>query len=145
MSARLPPEPDPPQAERLLRRSHSERVLAGVCGGGVGDRTERPSSPADLRDYRLAIGQLTLDLSGLQVPQGTTTVQARVGVGELAVRLPEGVAVEVDAGSGIGQVQALDREESGVGSRLEADSGGFGDRRLVLDLRVGLGEVRVER
>jgi predicted membrane protein len=72
-------------------------------------------------------------------------VQARVGVGELAVRLPEGVPVEVDAGSGIGQVQALDREESGVGSRLEADSGGFGDRRLVLDLRVGLGEVRVER
>jgi len=116
-----------------------------AIGGGVGDRTERPSSPADLRDYRLAIGQLTLDLSGLQVPQGTTTVQARVGVGELAVRLPEGVAVEVDAGSGIGQVQALDREESGVGSRLEADSGGFGDRRLVLDLRVGLGEVRVER
>jgi hypothetical protein len=114
-------------------------------GGGVGDRTERPTSPADLRDYRLAIGQLTLDLSGLQVPQGTTTVQARVGVGELAVRLPEGVPVEVDAGSGIGQVQALDREESGVGSRLEADSGGFGDRRLVLDLRVGLGEVRVER
>jgi hypothetical protein len=55
------------------------------------------------------------------------------------------VPVEVDAGSGIGQVQALDREESGVGSRLEADSGGFGDRRLVLDLRVGLGEVRVER
>jgi phage shock protein C len=27
------PEPDPPQAERRLRRSHSERVLAGVCGG----------------------------------------------------------------------------------------------------------------
>jgi hypothetical protein len=39
----------------------------------------------------------------------------------------------------------LYRDESGVGSRLEADSGGFGDRRLVLDLRVGLGEVRVER
>jgi phage shock protein C len=52
MSTRLPPEPDPagpppggpgasgqppppppPAAERLLRRSHSERVLAGVCGG----------------------------------------------------------------------------------------------------------------
>jgi phage shock protein C len=57
MSARLPPDPDPatpppgspgtggqpppppppsappPPAERLLRRSHSERVLAGVCGG----------------------------------------------------------------------------------------------------------------
>jgi phage shock protein C len=52
MSTRLPPEPDPagpppggpgaggqppppppPAAERQLRRSHSERVLAGVCGG----------------------------------------------------------------------------------------------------------------
>lgn len=114
-------------------------------GGGVGDRTERPTSPADLRDYRLAIGQLTLDLSGLQVPPGTTTVEARVAIGELAVRLPQGVAVEVDAGSGIGQVQALDQEEGGFGSRLEASSDGFGDRRLVLDLRVGLGEVRVER
>jgi phage shock protein C len=46
MSARLPPEPDPggpaeipapaaggPPGERLLRRSASDKVLAGVCGG----------------------------------------------------------------------------------------------------------------
>jgi phage shock protein C len=46
MSARIPPEPDPggpgeipapaaggPPGERLLRRSASDKVLAGVCGG----------------------------------------------------------------------------------------------------------------
>ena len=46
MSGRLPPEPDPggtgelpapaaggPPGERLLRRSASDKVLAGVCGG----------------------------------------------------------------------------------------------------------------
>jgi hypothetical protein len=114
--------------------------------GGVGNRTEQPSVPADLAGYRLAVGNLHLDLRQLQVPPGTTTVEARVGIGELFVDLPGGVAVEVDARSGLGQVRALDWEEGGLGSRVEATAqDGPGDRRLVLDLRVGVGQVEVDR
>jgi hypothetical protein len=111
---------------------------------GVGDRTERPVTPADLREYELGVGNFVLDLRGLQVPAGTTAVEARVGIGELVVQLPQGVAVEVVASSGVGQVQVLGREENGLASRIETSAGG-GDRRLRLDARSGLGQVRVEQ
>ena len=64
--------------------------------GGVGDRTERPATPAELRDYQLGAGDFLLDLRQLQVPPGTTTVDARVGVGELAVEVPDGITVRVE-------------------------------------------------
>jgi hypothetical protein len=114
-------------------------------GGGVGDRTERPTTPADLTGYELGVGNLVVDLRQLQLPPGTTRVQARVGVGELAVEVPQGVSVAVVARSGLGQVQALDQEEGGLASRIDTVSEAGGDRRLELDLRVGLGQVRVER
>jgi hypothetical protein len=53
--------------------------------------------------------------------------------------------VAVEARSGLGQVQALDEEEGGFASRVDAAAEAGGDRRLELDLRVGLGQVRVER
>jgi Cell wall-active antibiotics response 4TMS YvqF len=114
-------------------------------GGGVGDRTERPTLPAELTGYELGVGNLVVDLRQLQVPPGTTTVEARVGIGELAVELPQGVLVAVVARSGLGQVQVLGEEEGGFGSRIDTTSDAGGDRRLELDLRVGLGQVRVER
>ena len=114
-------------------------------GGGVGDRTERPTTPADLTGYELGVGNLLLGLRQLQVPPGTTTVEARVGVGELVVELPDGVSVEVMASAGLGEVQVLGQQEGGFGSRVDAVGLGGGDRRLQLDARVGLGQVRVER
>jgi Cell wall-active antibiotics response 4TMS YvqF len=113
--------------------------------GGVGDRTERPSTPAELTEYELGVGNLEVDLSRLQVPLGTTTVEARLGIGELVVALPDGVSVEVVARSGLGEVQVLGDQEGGFGSRIDATSEAGGDRRLRLDARVGLGQVRVER
>jgi predicted membrane protein len=114
--------------------------------GGVGDRSEQPVTPADLSEYRLGMGEFRLDLARLQVPVGTTTIDARVGVGELRVELPDGVSAEIVARAGLGNVRALGREESGLGSRVEvgAEDGG-GDRRLLLDLRVGIGQVEVNR
>lgn len=114
-------------------------------GGGVGDRTERPSAPADLTGYELGVGNLVVDLRQLQVPPGTTAVDARVGIGELTVQLPQGVSVAVVASSGLGQVQALGEEEGGFASKVDTTAEAGGDRRLELDLRVGLGQVRVEQ
>jgi Cell wall-active antibiotics response 4TMS YvqF len=112
---------------------------------GVGDRTERPATPAELREYELGVGNLVVDRSGLQVPAGTTAVEARLGVGELVVELPDGVSVEVVASSGLGEVQVLGQQEGGFASRVDAASELGGDRRLRVDARVGLGQVRVDR
>ena len=129
----------------LLLAASADWDLEIPLGGGVGDRTERPTTPAELTGYELGVGNLVVDLRQLQLPPGTTRVQARVGVGELAVEVPQGVSVAVVARSGLGQVQALDEEEGGLASRIDTVSEAGGDRRLELDLRVGLGQVRVER
>jgi hypothetical protein len=113
--------------------------------GGVGDRTERPATPAELTEYELGAGDFLLDLQQLQVPPGTTAVQARVGVGELVVELPDGVSARVVASSGLGEVQVLGEQESGFANRVDTTVDAGGDRRLELDLRVGMGQVRVER
>ena len=112
---------------------------------GVGDRSERPMSPAQLREYELGVGNFELDLRQLQLPLGTTTVKARVGIGQLAVQVPQGVSVQVVARSGLGNVQVFGEEDGGIGSRIDASSEQGGDRHLELDARVGLGEVRVDR
>jgi Cell wall-active antibiotics response 4TMS YvqF len=112
---------------------------------GVGDRSERPTSPAQLSEYRQAVGSFELDLRQLQVPPGTTTVEVRVGVGELVVEAPSGVSLQVVASSGLGEVQVLGEQDSGIASRIDAVSEQGGDRRLELDARVGLGGVRVDR
>ena len=112
---------------------------------GFGDRSERPMSPAQLREYELGVGNFELDLRQLQLPLGTTTVKARVGIGQLAVQVPQGVSVQVVARSGLGNVQVFGEEDGGIGSRIDASSEQGGDRHLELDARVGLGEVRVDR
>jgi Cell wall-active antibiotics response 4TMS YvqF len=113
--------------------------------GGVGDRTERPATPAELTEYELGAGDFLLDLQQLQVPSGTTAVEARVGVGELVVEIPDGVTVRVLARSGLGEIQVLGEQDNGFGNRVDTTVEAGGDRRLELDLRVGIGQVRVER
>jgi hypothetical protein len=113
--------------------------------GGVGDRTERPATPADLSEYELGAGDFLLDLQQLRVPPGTTTVEARVGVGELVVEVPDGVTVRVLASSGLGEIQVLGEQDNGFANRVDTTVEAGGDRRLELDLRVGIGQVRVER
>jgi len=51
----------------------------------------------------------------------------------------------VVASSGLGEVQVLGKQESEVANRVDTTAEAGGDRRLELDLRVGIGQVRVER
>jgi hypothetical protein len=117
-------------------------------GSGVGEREERPERTGDLqRSYTLAAGKLVLDLSRLDVAPGTTRVEAHVAVGELLVIVPEEVALEIRGRVSAGEVDLLDRSADGVGAETayrDPDYSGA-DRRLSLDLSVGLGNVDVRR
>jgi hypothetical protein len=117
-------------------------------GGGVGERLERPATVAELREeYRLGVGQLTLDLTGLSGGLGADArTRVRVGVGQLVVIVPEELAVLVFARATVGNVRVFEDEEGGFGAEREAGPG-LGGRGPVLDLvlSVGLGEVEVRR
>jgi len=124
----------------------SAATAATDLGAGVGERAVRVTGVEPSRDYELGIGELTIDLTSLE-PTGSVEMDASVGIGELHVELPVGVAVSVSAESGIGQVAVLGNEDGGFGSQVEFADDGYGSASapLHLDQSVGLGEVSVTR
>jgi phage shock protein PspC (stress-responsive transcriptional regulator) len=133
-------------------------LLAGSVGflkaadvhlrGGWGDRDIAVASVADLHDrYDLSAGQLRLDLRDLQLAQGEDrTVRARVGMGDLVIRVPQGVTVDADARSGAGAVELFGRQSDGLDvTRTTARSIGTSGGMLHVDADVGLGRVVIVR
>jgi phage shock protein PspC (stress-responsive transcriptional regulator) len=134
-------------------------LLAGIVGflkaadvhlrGGWGDRDIAVSSVADLHDrYDLSAGQLRIDMRELQLGDGEErSVRARVGMGDLVIRVPQGVTVDADARSGAGQVELFGHQSDGLDvTRTTAhDEGAAGGGTLHLDADVGLGRVVVVR
>jgi phage shock protein PspC (stress-responsive transcriptional regulator) len=117
--------------------------------GGTGDAPFRPLTVADVTSpYRLAAGHLTVDLSALDLSATTdaVTVVASVATGYLEVVVPPGAAVDIDAHVGAGNLQLLGRPTGGfdVGRRV-SEPGPDGTARLVLRVRVGMGQVEVRR
>ena len=112
--------------------------------GGIGDRSWAPSSVQEVhRSYRLAVGDMDLDLSGIAVPEGVTTVDASAVVGNLVVRVPRDVAVSVDAHAGAGQVSVFGSSDEGRDARRSISV--VSRRHLVVTAEVGVGEVEVVR
>jgi phage shock protein PspC (stress-responsive transcriptional regulator) len=113
-------------------------------GRGIGDRQYTVTSMQELRDdYRLGIGDLEVDLSALQLPEGETRVDASVDVGDLQVIVPQGVALQVQADAQAGYVNVLGVTDDG--RNADVDLTESGDHVLVLDAHVGAGSVRIER
>jgi hypothetical protein len=115
-------------------------------GGGIGDREHRPASGSEVQgDYRLGIGQMTLDLSNVPTTAGMSVdrVRARLGIGKLVVIVPDTLPVRVEARAGIGNVTVFGLESSGLDVERTASSGADAAAPLELVLSVGLGQVEV--
>jgi phage shock protein PspC (stress-responsive transcriptional regulator) len=111
---------------------------------GVGERRIVPVSAGDLRsEYALGIGELTLDLRGVELPLGETWLDVRVDAGRITVLAPEGVALRATADAKLGEIRLLGRRVDGWEVREQVGETGL--RVLVIDADVGIGEIRVER
>ncbi len=117
--------------------------------GGIGDTQWRPTSAGQLAPhYRLAVGNLNVDLSDVAFRPGTTHVTASVGIGRLFVEVPPGPTVSVVAHSGLGDVEVFGQSSGGLSTVQTMQSGGArsGTRsRLVLEADAGVGQVQVVR
>jgi len=114
---------------------------------GIGDQVEHPATLAALHSrYEHGIGNFRVDLQDVAIPAGRTSVKVTLGIGNLTVHVPQSVSVEVDGRASAGDVRLLGREDNGthVHERV-VDTGTLRGHVLVLDARVGLGELTVTR
>ena len=117
--------------------------------GGAGARSERPGSLAEVEsEYRLGLGELTIDLTRLPVQvvgAKPVRIKASVGMGRLVVVLPTSVLASVRGHAGIGDVDVFGHARSGFDVRydFEPKVPNGTPIHFVLDLSVGVGSVEV--
>jgi hypothetical protein len=112
-----------------------------------GQITATPRTGADIQDsYELTAGEVDLDLTQIDnVRDLDRPIAVKVVTGQINVMVPAGVDVTVESHATAGDLKILGRETNGTDSELAVSPNHPTDARpdLVLDLRVGLGEVDV--
>jgi hypothetical protein len=132
-------------------------IVAVLClaqpdlDGATGQRTVRPDTVAAAAEAQhLAAGQLVIDLRDVPFTPGEpVAVTAEVGAGQLRVLVPTDLDVFVRTDVGAGQAEVWGDEVSD-GIRQDATRRSEAERTPVageveLDLRVGMGQISVER
>lgn len=116
--------------------------------GSWGDHTAHPQSlPAVASTYHHGIGNFNLDLTDVPFPAGSTHVDVTLGIGNLHVRVPRDVAVDVNGRVRVGDLRLFGSERNGfsVADHAVATAGSQPGHVLVLDGRVGIGLLEVTR
>jgi phage shock protein PspC (stress-responsive transcriptional regulator) len=114
---------------------------------GIGDQIEHPAAFTALdTSYKQGIGNLDLQLGDVVFPVGRTHLKATLGIGDLVVHVPRAVTVVVQGRASAGSVNLFGSSHDGRPVHESATSIGTDPARvLVLDARVGLGQVEVRR
>lgn len=126
------------------------RVAQSVADreGGLQVKTEQPTSIDELKDnYEVDLGSLELNLENLDLPEGTTDVEARVDDGAVTVVVPQDASVRVDAEAENGALSIFGRTTSGEDVERHYAEEGYeqADERLSLELSVDTGAITVVR
>jgi hypothetical protein len=114
--------------------------------GGLGEAFFTPQSAGEVRDeYRLAGGELRLDLTQIEPSSEPVEIDASVSMGELNVVVPADASTVIGAHAGAGKIVLFGHETDGadVDQMYEPDEVTDPDFRL--NLEVGFGTVHVER
>jgi phage shock protein PspC (stress-responsive transcriptional regulator) len=121
-------------------------VVAGMfahLSDGTGNRNFAPATSTSLESqYKLGVGNLTLDLSGLNLGTEGRTVHLDTGIGHIHVILPSNTTVQVIGNVDFGDSSVLGQDESGHDVHTTV---GPGNAQLVIDAHVGLGQLEVNR
>jgi predicted membrane protein len=130
----------------LLAATAIANTLDVPLRGGLGEIIYRPQTVTDVKPhYEHGIGRLVIDLRNVTFTADETDVSARLGIGQVLVQVPSSVRVEVTAHAGAGSLMLFGRQESGWPANDTRTVAGTGTGVLKLDLRVGAGQVRVQR
>ncbi len=114
--------------------------------GPVGDRAFHPATAHELPGtYRMAMGNMDIDLRDVAFPTGSTRLKVVLGIGETRIRVPDGVALRVTGHAGAGTVRLPGSEGDGTDVDRSETFPAPGRPELVLDARVGMGDLQIVR
>ena len=120
-------------------------VIQGDYGSSIGKRDWRPTDSAAIAgNYKLAVGNATLDLTQVSGSLAGRTVDVTMGVGKLTVLLPDGALFSAYGDVEIGDYEVFDDRWSAPEKHTVTTPGWTPSNglRLQLHLRVGNVEVR---
>ena len=121
--------------------------------GGVGDREWRPTGSQTTESFELGVGSANLHLGSYPTDPSTPgEIDARVGIGELRIYVPNDLTVEVRSDVNVGEITeaggwGLDENnrwtQDGQGGRNLSSTEviGSGPTDVVVNARVGLGQI----
>ncbi len=117
---------------------------------GLGDARVRLAAaeiaPGDHRIYITHwLGDVRVDLTGVELPAGTLTIDANNVLGNVVLRVPQGLPLRVRAEAELGTVRVGEQRRNGFASVLEWESPEFAaaEGRVEATLSQLLGDVRV--
>lgn len=116
---------------------------------GTESVTAHPKTERDLQpEYRTSLGEIDLDLTGLNLDGRTARTAASSQLGQVEVTVPRDVDVEATCSTKAGAVNCFDERRSGTGTStrvLDTGPDGPGGGLLQLDLSTSTGRVEVFR
>lgn len=92
------------------------------------------------------VGSVEYDLRSIELDGETETIDIDHGFGEVIVRVPADVALDIEADVGAGDIDVLGRSADGPGAGVNFNSqSGSANGTLALNIDVGFGKIEVTR
>ena len=115
---------------------------------GLGDLHMTPDriDPEGL-EVKVGAGEVKMDLTGTKLQDRENLVTVKIGFGDIEIRTPNNVPVFVNGRTGAGDLHLFGRDADGFAARLDFRDPDYelSARKLRIDLKAGLGDIRVER
>ena len=98
------------------------------------------------QEFYHGIGDVVIDLTTATINPGMHKILVKAGIGEVTVRIPEGVNLDIEASVGIGELKLFGEERSGISGLLlkrQVELEGA-EATLQIEARLGMGEMEIQ-
>ncbi|MGM0688799.1 MAG: cell wall-active antibiotics response protein LiaF [Bacillota bacterium] len=97
-------------------------------------------------DFYHGIGDVVIDLTTAEIRPGTHKIFLKTGIGEVTIRIPDKVNIDVEASVGIGELDLFGESRSGfagfsLSRKVEVEGA---EATLQIEARLGIGDLKVQ-
>ncbi|MDA8345569.1 MAG: cell wall-active antibiotics response protein LiaF [Thermaerobacter sp.] len=100
-----------------------------------------------LRNEGHLIGDIRLDLSQEQLPEGETPYDVSALIGDITILVPQDIAITVDADVSVGDLNIFGRREDGIGRHIHYESPNYAEaaRKVKVHAHLMVGDITVQQ